>query len=399
MEEIEKSNGPLNGIKVLDLTHAIAGPSCTLLLADMGADVIKVEPPMGDQLRHILEGFMFINYNRNKRGIVLDLKKKEGKEITQKLAQKTDVLVENFVPGTTEKWGLGYDVIRKLNPGIIYCSISGFGQEGPYRDRPAYDPIVQAMSGIMEVTGEPDRPPARILPAVIDYTSGINGAFAIVVSLFERQKTGEGQRIDVALLDVAVNLMGPYAAKYKKTGKLPQRAGSAQPAWVPYQNFETRDGLVMISASTDRMWKSFCEALRLDELGHNPSYTTLEGRQKHREELVKDLNQITRQYSSEEIESILLAADVPCARVQNVGEVIRDPHVQARKILEEVDYSTMGNVLTVKTPIFFSGSAASTRRNIPLLGQHTREVLLEIGYSDLEINDFIKQGVAVQYKP
>jgi crotonobetainyl-CoA:carnitine CoA-transferase CaiB-like acyl-CoA transferase len=191
---------PLGGIKVLDLSHAIAGPSCTLLLTDIGAEVIKVESPTGDHFRPAADGCLFVNYNRNKRGIVLNLKKKEGKEIILKMVQKADVLVENFVPGTMGKLGLGYDVIRQLNPRIIYCSISGFGQEGPYRDRPAYDPILQAMSGIMEATGEPDRPPVRILPAMIDYTSGMNAAFGIVVSLFERQNTGQGKRIDVALL-------------------------------------------------------------------------------------------------------------------------------------------------------------------------------------------------------
>jgi crotonobetainyl-CoA:carnitine CoA-transferase CaiB-like acyl-CoA transferase len=364
----------------------------------MGADVIKIEPPAGDHFRPAADGCLFINYNRNKRGIVINLKKDEGREIVLKMAPKADVFLENFVPGTMEKLGLGFDTISKINPGIIYCSISGFGQQGSYRGRPAYDPILQAMSGIMEATGEPDRPPVRILPAMIDYTAGLNAAFAIVISLMERMKTGRGRRLDIALMDVALTPMGPYAAKYKRTGELPQRAGSAQPAWVPYQNFETKDGFLLIAASTDQMWKSLCKALKLDGLADDSRYATLQGRRRHRREIVEVLSRVTKQYRRDELESILLAADVPCGKVLNVGEIIEDPHIKSRDIIEEVDYPTMGKVLTIKTPIFFSGKRAPTRRNAPLLGEHTQELLREIGYGKEDIDNLLSKEVVRQYE-
>jgi len=231
------------------------------MLADMGAEVVKIEPFAGDQFRQPMEGANFFNFNRNKRGIALNLKTKEGKEIVLKLAKEADVLVENFVPGAMDRLGLGYEALSQLNPRIVYCSISGFGQSGPYRDRPAYEPILQAMSGIMDSTGEPDRPPVRIRPAMIDYCTGANAAFAIAAALFGRQKTGRGQRIDVALLDVALYAMGPFVTQFERKGELPERAGSAQPSGGAIQNFETRDGLIYIVAGTDHMWKNLCNAL------------------------------------------------------------------------------------------------------------------------------------------
>ena len=212
------SNQPLQGIKVVDLGHAFAGPTCAVLLGDMGADVIKVEPPTGDHFRHPLGGAPFININRNKRSLALDLKKMEGKEIVLKLASQADVLVENFIPGAMERLGLGYDSVRQLNARIIYCSISGFGQTGPYRERSAYDPIIQAMSGIMDGTGEPDRPPVRMLPAMIDYSAGLNAALGVLASLWGRIWTGKGQRIDISLMDVALTSMHQYVTHYKRTG-------------------------------------------------------------------------------------------------------------------------------------------------------------------------------------
>jgi crotonobetainyl-CoA:carnitine CoA-transferase CaiB-like acyl-CoA transferase len=224
---------PLKGIRVVDVTHAWAGPACTTLLGDMGADVIKIEPFAGDSFRILSDGALFVNINRNKRGICLDLKKGEGLEIVRKLLKKGDVFIENFVPGTVKRLGLGYEEVSRVNPGIIYCSISGYGQDGPFRNRPGYDPVAQAMSGIMEAQGDPGGGPVRILPATIDYCSGINVAFGIVASLLERQKTGKGQRIDVSLLDVALNQMSPYVTAYSRTGELPQKMGSGHTAWAP----------------------------------------------------------------------------------------------------------------------------------------------------------------------
>jgi crotonobetainyl-CoA:carnitine CoA-transferase CaiB-like acyl-CoA transferase len=390
---------PLAGIKVVDLSHVQSGPTCTAMLADMGAEVVKIEPFAGDQFRQPMEGANFFNFNRNKRGIALNLKTKEGKEIVLKLAKEADVLVENFVPGAMDRLGLGYEALSQLNPRIVYCSISGFGQSGPYRDRPAYESILQAMSGIMDSTGEPDRPPVRIRPAMIDYCTGANSAFAIAAALFGREKTGRGQRIDVALLDVALFSMSPYVTQFIRRGELPERAGSAQPSGGAIQNFETRDGLIHIAAGPDHMWKNLCNALNLPEVGNDPQYATRQQRAERRVKISEIINNETRKYTSQELETKLLAADVACGKVRNVGEIVQESHVQARGILEEADYPTIGKIVAVKTPLFFSGKSPLFRRRAPMLGENTKEVLKELGYSDQEIQDLIKKGVALQYEP
>jgi len=399
MEIHQKLRGPLHGVKVVDLSHVQSGPICTMLLGDMGAEVIKVESFAGDQFRLPMEGAHFVNFNRNKRGIALDLKKREGKEIVLRLATKADVFVENFLPGAMDRLGLGYETISQLNARIIHCSISGFGQAGPYRERPAYEPILQAMSGIMDTTGEPERPPVRIRPAMIDYCTAMNAAFGIAVCLIERDKTGQGQRIDIALLDVAINAMSPYVTQFKRTGELPKRAGSSQPTAAPFQAFESKDGLIYIGAATDEMWKNLCRALGLEGLSNNPRYATRQGRIEHREELAEELGKVTKQYSSPDLESKLLAMDVPCATIRTIGEIIQEPHVQSRGLLEELDYPTLGKIVTVKSPIFFSGKPAPTRFRAPQLGEHTREVLIELGYSDQEIEDLITKRIVIQYQP
>lgn len=389
---------PLKGMKVVDLTHAWAGPTCTTLLGDMGADVFKIEPFSGDTFRIAAEGSLFVNMNRNKRGIVVDLKKEEGLQIVQKLLERADIFVENFLPGVVERLGLGYEEVSRLNPGIIYCSISGYGQSGPFRDRPGYDPVAQAMAGIMIAQGEPGGPPVRILPATIDYCAGINVAFAVVISLLERQKTGKGQRIDVSLLDVALNQMSPYVTAYSRTGELPQKMGSGHTAWAPYEAFPARDGMVLIAVITDQMWQNLCKALNLKDMADDPRYSSIPLRRQNREELVKALREITQQYESLELESKLLAMDVPCAKIRNIGEIVEEPHVKMRQILEDVIYPKMGKIKMVKTPIFFFGEPPQTRRQAPLLGEHTKEVLRELGYSDKVIDALIEKKIVLQHK-
>jgi formyl-CoA transferase/CoA:oxalate CoA-transferase len=396
MDEQSNFPNPLAGVKVLDLSHVQSGPTCTAILADMGADVIKVESFAGDQFREPMEGANFFNFNRNKRGIALNLKAKEGLEIALKLARKADVLVENFLPGSMDRLGLGYENISRINPGIVYCSISGFGQSGPFWDRPAYEPILQAMSGIMDSTGEPGRPPVRIRPAMVDYCTGANAAFAIAAALFGREKTGRGQRIDVALLDVALFAMAPYVTQFLRKGELPERAGSAQPSGGAIQNFETKDGLIYVVAGTDHMFKNFCKALNREDLASDPRYATRKLRAENRLEISELLNRETRKYASAELEAKLLAADVACGSVRTIGDIVREPHVQARGILEEAEYPQIGKVVAVKTPLFLSGKAAPLRRRAPLLGEHTGEVLKELGYSDGEIEKLIRTGVARQ---
>jgi len=399
MESRAEFPSPLAGIKVLDFSHVQSGPICTVMLADMGAEVVKIEPFIGDQFRESMEGANFFNFNRNKRAMALNLKTQEGKEIALKLAKKSDVLVENFLPGSLDKLGLGYEAISRINPSIIYCSISGFGQDGPFRHRPAYEPVLQAMSGIMDSTGEPDRPPVRIRPAMIDYCTGANAAFAIAAALLERGKNGRGQKIDVALLDVALYAMAPYVTQFKKSGELPARAGSAQPSGAAIQNFETRDGLIYVVAGTDHMFKNLCRALNVESVAKDPRYATRQQRADHRFEISEIINRETRKYASRELETKLLAADVACGMVRNVGDIVQEPHVQARGILEEIDYPSLGKIVAVKTPIYFSGKPVPFRRRAPMLGENTKEILRELGYGDMEIQEFIRKGVALQYEP
>lgn len=389
----------LEGIKIVDLTSAIAGTLGTMLLGDMGADVVKIEPPRGEHYRYAQDGAILLAMNRNKRGIALDLKTKEGQEIALKLASKADIFAENFVPGVVDRLGLGYDRVSQVNPRIIYCSVSGFGQSGPYSQRPAYDPVAQAMSGIMLATGEPDRPPVRQVTSLIDMTASLYAACAILTCLLDREKTGKGQRIDVSLLDTAVSAMSHYITHHSFTGKLPSRAGSGHTIWAPYQAFDTKDSPIWIGVSTDKFWVAFCQALKLDELGSDPRYSTDKGRREHRNELIGKVSEVCKQYSSTELESKLVAGGVPCGRLLNVSEVSQDPQIQLRQIIEQWDYPGVGKIKTVRTPVMISGELPETRMQTPQLGEHTSQVLRELGYSEEEIQQFIEKGIAVQYKP
>ena len=390
---------PLQGIKVVDLTSAIAGSFFTMLLGDMGADVIKIEPPTGEHYRHAQDGSLLLAMNRNKRGIVLDLRTREGQEIALKLASKSDVFAENFVPGTVEKLGLGYDKVSQLNPRIVYCSVSGYGQSGPYRQRPGYDVVAQAMSGIMIATGEPNGKPVRQVTSLIDQFAAAYAAFAIVVSLLKREKTGKGERIDISLFDSAISAMSHYVTHHSYTGELPQRMGSGHTAWCPYQAFDTKDAPVFIGVSTDKFWGLFCQALNLDDYGSNPHYSTAEKRKEHRAELVRKISEICHQYSAAELESKLVAAGIPCSRLRTIAELDQDPQVQHRGIIEETNYPGIGKIKAVRTPIMFSGELPETRLRPPLLGEHTSQVLTEMGYSEEEVHRLIEKGVAVQYAP
>jgi len=398
MDENNEFSNPLEGIKVLELSHIQAGPICSMMLADMGADVIKVEPFAGDRFRQLFGGANFLNFNRNKRAMAVNLKTPKGRKICLELAKNADVLVENYLPGALHNLGLGYEHIKEINPKIIYCSISGYGQEGPFRLRPAFDPILQAISGVMESTGEPDRSPVRIRPALIDYCTGAIAAFAIASALLRRGKTDCGERIDMALLDVALYSMSPYITHYKKWGELMPRTGSAHPAACPNQNFETKDGFVCIAASSDPMWRSLCNALGIEEVGNNPRYLTQQLRAKHRSEIADIISRETKKYSSKELEKKLLEAHIACAMVRNISEIIEEPHVQARGILEEFEHPVEGTIMTSMTPIVLSNNTSPMRRYVPTLGADTREIMQEMGYGEQEIRDLIDQKIVMQYE-
>jgi len=384
---------PLKGVKVIDFCHAWAGPTCTALLSDFGADTIKVEPITGDFFRTTMGGAVFINVNRNKRGIALNLKKEEGRRIALKLLESADVLVENFVSGVMDRLGLSYKAISRVNPRIIYCSISGFGQKGPYHKRPSFDPVAQAVSGIMLATGEPNRPPVRILPPMIDYSTGIHAAYGIVIALLNREVTGKGERIDISLMDIGIVQMSAYVTHYTMTGELPERMGSAHKEWAPYQAFETSDGWVLIAVASNEMWKNLCKVMGLKELRNDSRYATTESRRKHRKELVESLTKVTRRYRGIELELMLSEAGVPCGQLRDIGEVINDPHVRARRLIDDAEYPGLGEIKMVRTPIFFSGQALKARSQAPQLGEHTDEVLKGLGYSESDIQRFEDSGI------
>jgi crotonobetainyl-CoA:carnitine CoA-transferase CaiB-like acyl-CoA transferase len=340
-----------------------------------------------------MDGAVFVNVGRNKRSIALDLKTDEGHGIALKLLESADVLVENYVPGVMDKLGLDYETTSRVNPGIIYCSISGFGQAGPYRERPSFDPVAQAVSGIMLATGEADRPPVRILPPMIDYSAGIHAAYGILIALLNRQKTGKGERIDISLMDIGIAHMGAFITQYTMTGELPERMGSAHKAWAPYQAFETCDGWVLIAVATDEMWQNLCKVMKLEDLGNDSRYATGASRRKHRKELAEALTKVTRQYKGRDLESILSEAGVPSGQLRTIREVIDDPHVEARHLLDNIEYPGLGKIKTVKTPIFFSGCAFRTQLQAPQFGEHTTEVLAELGYCEADIQRLEDNGV------
>ncbi len=389
----------LNGIKVIDFTAAIAGTLNTMILADLGADVIKVEPIHGEHYRHALQGAILLSMNRNKRDLSLDLKTEKGREIALKLASQADVLTENFVPGTIDRLGLSYERVRDVNPNIIYCSVSGYGQNGPYSKRPSYDPSAQAMAGIMIATGEPEGKPCRQVTSMVDMSSSMFATIAVLSALIDREKTGKGRFIDISLLDAAVFAMSPPLTYHSFTGILPQRFGSGTEGWVPYGAFDTQDSPIWIGVTIDRFWTAFCKALDLDELGADPRYATDGGRRAHRKELDKTVNDICQQFPSAHIEEKLTAAGVPCARLATVAEVEQNPQVKLRGVIEEWDYPGKGKVKFVQTPIMIDGKLPETKRKAPLLGEHTCEILTELGYGPEEIQEFLSQGIAFQNRP
>ena len=395
--------GPLSGIRVIELAHVMAGPCCGLMLADMGADVIKVEKvPGGDDSRHFLppdidgEAASFLMINRNKRGIAVDLKSATGKEVVRRLLADADVVIENYRKGTMERLGLGYETLRAANPGLILCEISGFGRTGPYSGRGGFDLIAQGMSGLMSITGEaPGRPPVKVGSPVTDITAGILGAMGVLAAYIERQRTGEGQRVDTSLFEAGIVHTYWQSAIAFATGVAPGPMGSAHPLNAPYQAFETADGWITLGAANQANWLRMLDAIEAPELGDDARFETNDGRQEHLDELVAALTAIFRARPGAEWLERLEAAGVPAGPVLDVGEMHRDPQAIAREMVTEADHSRLGPVRTIGAPVKFSATPGGVRRGAPLLGEHTREVLAEAGYPEAEIARMIEDGVVI----
>ncbi len=393
---------PLENIRILDLSRDLAGPFCSMVLADLGAEVIKVEMPgKGDEARSWGPPFIggesayFLSVNRNKKSVTINLKTEEGREILYKLVEKSDVFIENFRPQVTEKLKINYEKISKINPRIIYCSISGFGYTGPYKDRPAYDIIIQGMSGIMSITGEESRPPVKVCISITDLSAGMYAAIAILSAIIARGKSGKGRWIDISLLDSAVSLLTNVGANYFATRVVPKRMGSAHPNIVPYQCFKAADDKYLtVAVGNEEIWKRFCCVLGLEKLVDDPEFATNQKRVQNRERLVFILNEIFLAKKRDEWIDLLLKNDIPCGPVNTVDEVFRDPQIFERDMLTEVKLPTGDVIQQIGIPIKFSDVSLTVRSPPPLLGQHTEEVLKNLlNMNAEEINQLKEKGV------
>ena len=377
---------PLEGVRVLDLTRVLAGPYCTMMLGDLGADVTKVERPgAGDDVRAWGPPFApggesayFLCVNRNKRSITVDLKAPRGRDLVRALAARTDVLAENFKTGTLDEMGLGYDVLRDLNPGLIYCSITGFGITGPYRDLPGYDLIAQGMGGIMSITGEVDGEPMKVGVPIVDITTGMFSAVAILAALRVKERTGRGQRIDMALLDSQIAWLGNVASNYLIGGKPAARLGNAHPNITPYEVFPTKDGHVALAVGNEGQWRRFCQVAGAPHLAEHPDFETNADRVRNREKLVPVMKDVMRQHTSQEWMDLLRKDEIPCGPIQTVDRALNDPQVRARGMILEASHPTAGPIRLVGSPLKLGDTPPEVRLPPPMLGQHTEEVLREV---------------------
>jgi crotonobetainyl-CoA:carnitine CoA-transferase CaiB-like acyl-CoA transferase len=390
---------PLDGVKVLELSQTLAGPFSSQILSDLGAEVIKVEKMDGDETRRFTppelenESTFYLANNRNKRSIVIDLKSKEGIEIVKRLAQESDVLVENFRTGTADRLGFGYETIKKINPSIIYLSISGFGRTGPFKDKAGYDLMIQAYSGLMGITGEPGRAPVKTGFSVVDLTTGILGALSVVTALLHRGKTGKGQYVDCSLLDSQVMMLNYLVPAFQATGKSPEPMGSGHPSISPYQAFKAKDQYVVVAAANDHLWGKMCRALGWNDLLEIVRFKTNKDRVANKEELVAVLNDRFAEKSSREIIEILEENGVPCSPINSIEQVIESEQVIARQTIQHIPHPFIKDLKAPVFPVKFSDIDISVRSHPPLLGEHTAEILNEYGFEENEINELLNKGV------
>ena len=395
----------LRDVRVCDLTQNLAGPLCAQILGDLGADVIKVEAPGGDPGRAWGPPFwgrdstLFLSANRNKRSIILDLKNPEAQGILHRIASESDVLIQSARFGVPERLGYDYESIRALRDDVIYMSISAYGDRGPMRELPGYDPLMQAFSGIMSVTGHPGTPPARVGGSVVDFGTGMWATIAILSALRTRDETGRGAKLDAALLDTAVGWVSYHMLGYFATGEVPGPMGSAMDSIVPYQAFQTADGSVMISGGSDRIFVRLCDALGLSEVGGDSRFLTNPDRVLNRDELFELLESRTKTHSTEDLLELMHDHAVPCSPIQNMAEVAAHPQVAEAGLLPMAAHPEVSNYQDVALPLRMDGERPRGVRPPPGAGEHTSEILAELGYTEEEAHGFLERGVAIGSSP
>ena len=386
---------PLSDYTVLDLTIARAGPTAVRLLSDWGADVIRIEAPIEGDIAGSRQGPDSQNLHRNKRSLCLNLKSKDGLKVFMDLVKRSDIVVENFRVDVKKRLGIDYESLKKINPSIIFGSISGFGQEGPYAERPAVDQVIQGMSGLMTVTGEPDRGPMRAGIAVSDTSAGMFLGQGILLALLHREKTGEGQWVHTSLLESMLCKLDFQAARYTVNGEIPKQEGNHHPTLSPMGVFNTKDGQVNLAASTNKMWAAFCKATGAITLAANKNYATVEGRLKTRLVLWQEVNEITTQFFSDELVEKMNSVGIPCGPINNVGEAFNDHHVSSLCMTKKATHSELGELDLLRSPInlsrFEHGEAFDKAG--PELGAHSDEILREMDYSEEFIDELKTNGV------
>ena len=397
------TTGPLQGLTVIELAHIMAGPVCGRMLADMGADVIKVERvPEGEAARGFApplidgESAAFMMMNRNKRGIAVNLKAEAGKDIVERLLKDADIVIENYRKGTMERLGLGYEKLRDMNPGLIYCEISGFGRTGPYADLGGFDLVAQGYSGLMSITGEgSDHPPVKCGPPVTDITAGVLATMGVLAAYVERLKPGRGQRVDTSLFEAGITQTFWQSAIALATGVSPEPMGSAHPLNAPYEAFETADGWITIGASNEATWQRLPPVLGLAELLDDERFLKNSDRMRNREALNEALAPAFKQRETDEWLTLLEKSGVPAGPVLSIGDMLAHPQARARAMVVEAEHPSLGPIETIGFPVKFSATPAAIARGAPRLGEDTVEVLGELGYSAAEVEQLVQENVVI----
>jgi formyl-CoA transferase len=401
MSDMRESDLPLKGYRVLDVSRILAGPFCTMILGDQGADVIKVERPgVGDDTRTWGPPFSggesayYLCCNRNKRSIVIDLKEPAGQDLIRELAAVSDVFVENFTPGLTKRFGLDYETLRGINPRLVYASITAYGQDGPYRNRPGYDMVLSAVGGLMYITGEQDGPPCKVGVAITDVLTGVYASGAITSALLWRERSGRGQYLDVCLLDAQVSGLANIASNYLVAGKEAKRWGTAHESIIPYQVFQTKDRPIAIAVANQKLWGNFCKLVGKEEWTGDPRFETNAKRVENRGVLLPLIEELFAERTCDEWMELLVGGAIPCGPVNDMQHLFTDPQIRHRGMIAEVPHPTIGTLRMTGIPIKYSETPGTVRRHPPLLGEHTDEVLADaLGYVPEKIESLKRANV------